>query len=99
MAVAERLLSIEVAYALPQRQTLLKLEVPAGTTLREAIRRSGLAQQHPELDLKRISVGVFSRPAALDERVGEGDRVEIYRPLVADPKEVRRRRAAQARRR
>ncbi len=99
MAGVERLLSIEVAYALPQRQTLLKLEVPVGTTLREAIQRSGLAQRHPELDLERISVGVFSRPAALDDRVGEGDRVEIYRPLAADPKEVRRRRAAQARRR
>jgi putative ubiquitin-RnfH superfamily antitoxin RatB of RatAB toxin-antitoxin module len=99
MAVAERLLSIEVAYALPQRQTLLKLEVPAGTTLREAIQRSGLVGRHPELDLERLSVGVFSRPAALHDLVGEGDRIEIYRPLTADPKDVRRRRAAQARRR
>lgn len=99
MAVAERLLSIEVAYALPQRQTLLKLEVPAGTTLREAIHRSGLVGRHPELDLERLSVGVFSRPAALHDLVGEGDRIEIYRPLTADPKDVRRRRAAQARRR
>lgn len=97
--MAEQLLSIEVAYALPQRQTLLKLEVPVGTTLREAILRSGLAQQHPELDLERISVGVFSRPAVLDDLVGEGARIEIYRPLLADPKEVRRRRATQARRR
>lgn len=97
--MAERLLSIEVAYALPQQQTLLKLQVPTGTTLREAIRRSGLPQRHPELDIERISVGVFSRPAALDDLVGEGDRVEIYRPLAADPKDVRRRRAAQARRR
>lgn len=99
MAVAERLLSIEVAYALPQRQTLLKLEVPAGTTLREAIQRSGLVGRHPELDLERLSVGVFSRPAALHDLVGEGDRIEIYRSLTADPKDVRRRRAAQARRR
>jgi putative ubiquitin-RnfH superfamily antitoxin RatB of RatAB toxin-antitoxin module len=99
MAVPERLLSIEVAYALPQRQTLLKLEVPAGTTLREAIRRSGLTQHHPELDLERISVGVFSRLAELDDLVGEGDRVEVYRPLTADPKDVRRRRAEQTRRR
>lgn len=98
MAAAETLLSIELAYALPLRQTLIRLQVPPACSLREAILQSGVLERHPEIDLQQVVIGVFSRIAALDDPLHEGDRIEIYRPLVADPKEVRRRRAARARR-
>lgn len=86
-------LAVEVVYALPGRAVLARVEVPAGATLREAIGRSGLLEQFPEIDLARNRVGVFGRLRALDQPVAPGDRVEIYRPLAADPKERRRRRA------
>ena len=86
------MLKIEVAYAGPGDPVVVALEVEPGTTLRAAIERSGLA-----VDLKRMGVGVFGRARGLDEPVAAGDRVEIYRPLPVDPKEVRRRRAARAR--
>ena len=86
-------LPIEVAYAQADEQIVLALEVETGTTLRGAIERSGLLARCPEIDLEIHGVGVFGRRRALDELVAAGDRVEIYRPLPADPKEVRRRRA------
>jgi uncharacterized protein len=85
--------TVEVVYALPERAALACVEVPAGATLREAIERSGLLQRFPEIDLGRNRVGVFGRLRALEEQVADGDRLEIYRPLAADPKEQRRRRA------
>lgn len=88
------LLAIEVAYAGAGAPGLVALTVVPGTTLREAIARSGLLQRHPEIDLSRCGVGVFGRARGLDEPVAAGDRVEIYRPLPQDPKERRRRRAA-----
>lgn len=84
---------VEVAYAAPREQALLSITVPQGTTVREAIERSGIRERFPEIDLAVQKVGVFSRSAELDDPVSERDRVEIYRPLVADPKEMRRRRA------
>ena len=84
---------IEVVYALPQQQTLLTLTVEPGTTVEAAIQRSGILAQFPEIDLARNKVGIFSKLVKLDERVRDRDRVEIYRPLIADPKEVRRQRA------
>lgn len=86
-------MNVEVIYALPDRQVVLGVEVTAGATLREAIERSGILRQCPEIDLTRHKVGVFGRLRGLDEEVAPGDRVEIYRPLPADPKEMRRRRA------
>lgn len=89
---------VEVVYALADKQKLLSLSVPAGTTVREAALRSGLDAHFPGLDLQTAPLGVFGKAAAKpDERVlEEGERVEIYRPLIADPKEVRKQRAARA---
>jgi hypothetical protein len=88
---------IEVVYALPLEQDTTSLEVSSGTTLREAITCSGVLGRRPEIDLGTARVGVWGRSASLDGVLLDGDRVEIYRPLQADPKEVRRRRAAKSR--
>ncbi len=84
---------VEVAYATARRQTVIDVTIPQGATLGDAIRLSGILERFPELDLARNSVGVFGVIKSLTDPVQEGDRVEIYRPLVADPKETRRRRA------
>lgn len=89
---------VEVAYALPDMQVILPVEVEEGTTLRQAIERSGLLNRYPEIDLAVNKVGVFGRLAKLDETLRARDRVEIYRPLIADPKEVRKQRAAEGKR-
>lgn len=93
------LLTVEVAYALPAEQVVLKLDVEPGTTVGQAIEQSGIRARFPEIDLERSRVGVFGRQCAPEEPVRDGDRVEIYRPLRADPKEIRRQRAQAARRR
>ena len=87
---------VEVAYALRERQALVAVEVEEDATIEEAIQRSGILEAFPEIDLQRAKVGIFGRPVTLDERMRDGDRVEIYRPLIADPKEVRRKRAQRA---
>ena len=94
MATTERL-TIEVVYALPELQTLLTVTLPAGSTVAQAIEQSGVLARHPELDLSQHKVGVFAKVASLETLLRDHDRVEIYRPLLADPKEVRRRRAAE----
>ena len=94
MAESEHI-TVEVAYALPHQQVLLELRVPAGTTAREAVRRSGIGASFPDLDVEAADLGVFGKVVKGDSALREGDRVEIYRPLIADPKEVRRLRAAQ----
>jgi putative ubiquitin-RnfH superfamily antitoxin RatB of RatAB toxin-antitoxin module len=88
------LLTIEVIYALPAKQQLVTLKLPSGSTVKEAIEASGLLQKYPEIDLAKNKIGVFAKLGKLDARLQEHDRVEIYRPLIADPKEVRRQRAA-----
>jgi len=85
---------IEVAYAKPREQVIVAVEVGADTTVETAIHQSGLLSRFPEIDLGINKVGIFSKPCGLDQRLREGDRVEIYRPLLADPKEARRSRAA-----
>lgn len=90
------LIRVEVAYGTQERQVLLELEVPAGTTVIDAIERSGILTRFPEIDLSSARLGVFSEPIAPDATLSEHDRVEIYRPLVIDPKEARRRRAKNA---
>lgn len=82
---------MEVAAALPERQVLISLEVPGGTTLGEAVARSGIASLLPELDIDAQRLGIFGRVRSPDTELRDGDRAEIYRPLKADPKEVRRR--------
>jgi hypothetical protein len=91
---AERV-DVEVAYALPQEQVILKLRVVAGTTLREAIEKSGICGRFPQIDLATCSIGVYGKLREPGDTVAPGDRIEIYRALSADPKDVRRRRAAQ----
>ena len=86
---------VEVAYALADKQSLSSLEVKEGTTLKEAIEASGILEIYNQIDLSKQQVGIFSKFASLDTVLREKDRVEIYRPLVADPKEVRKERAAQ----
>lgn len=89
------LIGVEVAYALPAEQVVLALNVEAGTTLRQAVERSGILARFPEIDLARNKVGVYGHLRGLDEPLADGERVEIYRELIADPKEMRRLRAAQ----
>ena len=84
---------IEVAYATPERQVLLTLDVPEGCTLLEAIDRSGIRTEVPGIQVDPAAVGIFGRKMPPGQVLREGDRVEIYRPLVADPKEARRQRA------
>lgn len=86
-------IEVEVAYARADEQALVTVTVPAGATLRQAIEASGILERFPEIDLDSQKVGVFSRIAGPDDVVQERDRVEIYRSLIADPKEMRRQRA------
>jgi putative ubiquitin-RnfH superfamily antitoxin RatB of RatAB toxin-antitoxin module len=90
-------LKVEVCYALPAEQAIVTLDLPAGATVRDAVERSGLLQRFPELDLTRMKTGVFGKVRALDAAVEAGDRVEIYRPLKADPKVARQRRVEKVR--
>ena len=94
---AESDISVEVAYALPDNQRLVRLAVPEGTTALDAARRAGLSEVFPDLLLDEgTRLGVFGHVVGHDHRLRDGDRVEIYRPLQADPKEVRKARAARA---
>jgi putative ubiquitin-RnfH superfamily antitoxin RatB of RatAB toxin-antitoxin module len=86
-------LRIELAYALRKEQVLLALEVEEGATVRQVIERFGILLRYPDIDLAPGRVGVFGKIVPLDTPVRDGDRVEIYRPLVADPKDARRARA------
>jgi putative ubiquitin-RnfH superfamily antitoxin RatB of RatAB toxin-antitoxin module len=88
-------INIEVAYAKSDRQEVIKLSLPDGSTLQQAIEASGLMQKYPEIDLAKGKFGIYAKLAKLDTRLRERDRVEIYRPLIADPKEVRKQRAAE----
>ena len=86
-------INVEVVYALPTQQSLLQVRLAEGATVEDAIRASGVLDAFPEIDLAKIKVGIFSKLVKLGEKVRDKDRVEIYRPLIADPKEVRRKRA------
>lgn len=87
-------LTVEVAYARPEVQVIIPLEVKQGTTVQQAIEMSGILEQFPEIDLTTNKFGVFGKLAKSDTELRNRDRVEIYRPLIADPRESRRRRAA-----
>jgi len=86
-------INIEVVYALPDEQILLKHQVAAGSTVAEAIQASGVLDKHPEIDLASNKLGIFGKLTKADAVLRDKDRIEIYRPLIADPKEVRRKRA------
>ena len=85
---------IEVAYALKAKQTLLSLEMNEGATVKDAIDASGIINSYPQINLTTDKVGIFGKLTKLDTVLREKDRVEIYRPLIADPKQVRKERAA-----
>lgn len=91
----DEMMMVEIVYALPEQQTLLSFDVPIGTTLAEGIILSGIKAIHPELDLDAMKVGIFGKLAARDAVLREKDRIELYRPLFADPKEIRKQRAAE----
>jgi putative ubiquitin-RnfH superfamily antitoxin RatB of RatAB toxin-antitoxin module len=91
---AEDRVRVEVAFATAAEQALIRLEGEAGLTVRQAIERSGVLKRFPELDLAVNKVGIFGQLVRMDQVLESGDRVEIYRPLLADPKERRRKRAA-----
>ncbi|MFW2132716.1 RnfH family protein [Ectothiorhodospira haloalkaliphila] len=88
-------LRVEVAYARPEKQVVLEVSLPEGATVEQAIQESGILDQCPEVDLASNKVGVYGKLAKLNAPLRDRDRVEIYRPLIADPKAVRKQRAAQ----
>lgn len=89
-------ITVEVAYALPEKQYLQKVTLEAGSTVEQAIVASGLLALRTDISLDTNKVGIYSRPVKLQDEVHDGDRVEIYRPLIADPKALRRQRAEKA---
>jgi uncharacterized protein len=91
---ADLTVEAEVVYAQPRQALLFKVRVPAGSSVRQAIRASGILDSAPELTDRELEVGVFGQACKLDDIVHNGDRIEIYRPLIIDPKEARRQRAA-----
>jgi len=87
------MIDVEVAYATPERQVLVQLRLPVGSIVGQAVSASGLQQHFPEIDESSIAVGIFAKPCRTDQVLAQGDRVEIYRPLLNDPKDARRQRA------
>lgn len=94
--MTDQQISLEVAFALPEKQALLEVVVEKGTSVEQAILASGIMRRFPEIDLALNKVGIWNRTCKLTDLPKDGDRIEIYRPLIADPKEVRRRRAEKA---
>ena len=84
-------MKVLVAYVTPAKQAVLKVDLPEGATVQEAIDRSGILTKFPDIDLTKQKVGVFGKVTPLDAALTEGARVEIYRPITADPKAVKRR--------
>ena len=98
-----KMIVVEVVYGLPEKQKLIQLNVPVGTTALQAVKQSGIVQSFPQIDLDNCKMGIFAQVLGTkglaepsEYQMQERDRVEIYRPLIADPKEVRRRRAEEA---
>lgn len=87
-------LQVYLCYATAQREFIRQMQVDVGTTIEQAIRASGVLDEFPEIDLAASPVGIYAKKKPLDAVLRERDRIEIYRPLVADPKDSRRRRAA-----
>ncbi len=97
MASAD-VIHVEVAYARPDEQLILEVEVAAGSTLLQAVEQSGILERFPEINPAAMKVGIFGKLKKQDQVLQPGDRVEIYRPLIADPKQVRKQRAAEGKR-
>lgn len=88
-------MTVEVTYALPVQQVVVTLQTNTGSTVSQVVEASGLLERFPDIDLQVNRVGIFGKLCKLDRVVREGDRVEIYRPLIGDPKEIRRQLAAE----
>jgi putative ubiquitin-RnfH superfamily antitoxin RatB of RatAB toxin-antitoxin module len=86
-------IQLEIAYALPGKQVLMSIQAQPDISAEQAIRQSGILTKCPEIDLAKNKIGIFGKLSKLDTLLRDGDRVEIYRPLIADPKEVRKKRA------
>ncbi|VAW78301.1 UPF0125 protein RatB [hydrothermal vent metagenome] len=93
---SDNMMTIELAYALLEQQSLLKFDIKQGSTVQQAIEQSGILRQFPNIDLSQDKVGVFSKVCKLDRELAQGDRVEIYHSLLIDPKQRRREKAAKA---
>ena len=85
---------VEIAYALPEEQVIISIKVPTKFNVKQAIERSGVQKKFPSIDLSKNKVGIFGKKTTLDHVLKNRDRIEIYRPLILDPKEMRRKRAA-----
>ena len=98
MVNESNLIHVEVAYARSDQQVIIALDVPTGTTIEQLVYESGILETFTEIDLEKNKLGIFGKLAKKDSILNQGDRVEIYRPLIADPKEVRRQREAEGKR-
>jgi len=90
------MIKVEIVFALPDTATSLSIEVAEGTTAEQAVLQSGIEEKCPEIDLTNLALGVWNRTVKNHQVLKEGDRIEIYRPLIADPKAARRQRAEKA---
>ena len=86
---------IEVAYAISEEQVIITIKVPTIFNVQQAIEKSGIQKKFPSIDLSKNKVGIFGKKTTLNHLLKDRDRIEIYRPLILDPKEMRRKRAAQ----
>ena len=86
---------VEIAYALPEEQVIISIKVPTIFNVQQAIEKSGIQKKFPSIDLSKNKVGIFGKKTTLNHLLKDRDRIEIYRPLILDPKEMRRKRAAQ----
>lgn len=93
MELTDSMMMVEVAYALPEKQTILTVTIEKNSSIERIIDRSGILELFPDIDLMKQKVGIFSRPKQLSDVAHHGDRIEIYRPLLIDPKDARRKRA------
>ena len=94
--VDEKHITVEIAYALPEQQLIITIQIPERSSIENAIQTSGILQRFPEIDLNMNKVGIFGKLAKLETSLRDMDRIEIYRPLIVDPKAVRRNRAENA---
>jgi putative ubiquitin-RnfH superfamily antitoxin RatB of RatAB toxin-antitoxin module len=94
--MTDKVMSIEVVYALPEKQVLLEVAIHEGATVADAISLSGIASHFPDEDMAKAKLGIWNKVVKPSAELRDGDRIEIYRPLIADPKEVRKRRAEKA---
>ncbi len=90
----DQVIVVEVAYVKPEQQKIVEIKITKGSSIEQAIIESGMLLEYPEIDLKKLEVGIFGKVLKKDHIIKSGDRIEIYRPLIQDPKEARRNRAA-----